>query len=119
MTIHERPVGDVTVIDIGGRITVQDGSDMFREAVQGLVNQGRVKLVVNLHEVPYIDSTALGEIVRAFTTTTRRGGSLKLLNLTTRVHDLLALTMLLPVFDSFDDEAKALASFGRPPVEHV
>ena len=74
MTILERSIGDVTILDIDGRITVQEGADVFREAVQRLVNQGRVKLVVNLRLVPYIDSTALGDLVWAFTTAVRRGG---------------------------------------------
>ncbi len=114
MTVGERTVGDITILDIGGRMTVQDGADLFREAVQQLVNRGRSKLVVNLRAVPYIDSTALGEMVRAYTSITRRSGSLKLLNLTARVHDLLAMTGLLSVFECFDTELKALESFGHP-----
>ena len=119
MTIRERSIGAVTIIDIGGRIAVQDGADMFRDAVQHLVGQGRFALVVNFQGVPYIDSTAVGEIVRAYTTVVRQGGSLKLLNLTPRVHEILATTRLLTVFDSFDAEAKALESFRVPPIEPV
>ena len=78
MTILERPIGDVTILDINGRITVQEGADTFHDAVQRLVSQDRVKLVLNLPSVPYIDSTALGDIVWAFTTLVRRGGLLKL-----------------------------------------
>ena len=119
MTIRERSVGDVTVIDIGGRITIQDGADMFRDAVQHLASQGRFKLVVNFQGVPYVDSTALGEIVRAYTTVRRQGGSLKLLHLTARVRELLAMTRLLAVFDSFDTEATAVESFRISPIEQV
>ena len=114
MTIGERVIGDITILDIGGRMAVQDGADAFREAVQQLVSQGRLKLVVNFQAVPYIDSTALGEMVRAYTSITRRGGSLKLLSLTTRVHELLTMTGLLSVFDCVDTERKALESVGNP-----
>ena len=111
MTLHERRVGDVTIVDIDGRMTVEDGADVWREAVRQLVRQGRVKLVLNLQGAPYIDSTALGEIVRAYTSVTRQGGSLKLLNVTARVHELLMITKLLSVFDLFDAEAEAVKSF--------
>ena len=120
MTIRERSVGDVTIVDIGGRITVQDGADLFRDAVRRLASQGRWNLVVNVQGVPYIDSTALGEIVRAYTTVViRQGGSLKLLHLTARVHELLAMTSLVAVFDCFDAEAEAVESFRIPPIAQV
>ena len=119
MTIRERSVGDVTVIDIGGRITVQDGADLFRDAVRRLASQGRWDLVVNFQGVPYVDSTALGEIVRAYTTVRRQGGALKLLHLTARVHELLAMTKLLAVFDCFETEAQAVESFRIPPIAQV
>src|SRR5690242_12195497 len=98
MTIHERSFGDITILDIDGRITVQDGADEFRDAVRQLVRRGRLNLVLNLTAVPYIDSTALGQIIRAYTTTTRLGGALKLLGVTGRVHELLVITKLLSVF---------------------
>ena len=119
MTIRERSVGDVTVVDIGGRITVQDGTDTFRDAVRRLASQGRWNLVVNVQGVPYVDSTALGEIVRAYTTVIRKGGSLKLLHLTARVHELLAVTSLVAVFDCFETEAEAVESFRIPPIAQV
>lgn len=112
MTLHERRVGDVTVIDIDGRITVDDGADVFRDAVRQLVRQGRVKLVLNFTDAPFVDSTALGQIIHAYTSATRKGGTLKLLKVTPRVHELLVITKLLSVFDLFDDEAEALKSFG-------
>ena len=112
MTIHERWIGDITIIDIDGRITVQDGADTFRDVVRQLVRQDRVKLVLNFHDAAYIDSTALGEIVRAYTSVTRKGGAVKLLNVPARVHELLMITRLLSVFDLFDAEAEALKSFG-------
>ena len=112
MTLHERRIGDVTIIDIDGRITVQDGADIFRDAVRRLVREGRVKLVLNFQNASYIDSTALGEIIRAYASATRMGGTLKLLNVTARVHELLMITKLLTVFDLFDAEAEAVKSFG-------
>lgn len=112
MTLHERVIGQVTIIDIGGRLTVEDGADAFRDLVRQLLRDGRVKLVLNVRDVPYIDSTALGEIVRAYSSATRKGGTLKLLNVSTRVHELLMITKLLSVFDLFDAEAEAVKSFG-------
>lgn len=116
MTLHERWIGDVTIIDIDGRITLQDGVDLFRGVIRQLVALSRVKLVFNFRDVPYIDSTALSEIIRAYTSVTRRGGTLKLLYVPARVHELLMITRLLPVFDLFDTEAEALKSFG---VAHI
>jgi anti-sigma B factor antagonist len=76
-----------------------------------MVNQGHKKIVLNLADVPYIDSAGLGEIVRTYTTVSRQGGSLKLLNLTKRITDLLAITKLLTVFETFDAESDAIKSF--------
>ena len=112
MTILERSVGDVTILDIQGRLTVQEGAEEFRDAVRRLVRDGRLKIVLNMAAVPYIDSTALGQLIRSYTTVTRMGGALKLLHVTGRVHDLLVMTKLLSVFDQFDAEEEALHSFG-------
>ena len=110
MIVHERCVGDVTIIDIQGPIT-EDGAEALSALVRPLVYQGRVKLVVDLHEAAYVDTTALGEIVRAHTSAARQGGGLKLLHVPRRVHQLLAITRLDSVFDQFEDEASALSSF--------
>src|SRR5262245_53720757 len=112
MTISERALGDVTIIDLGGRITVQDGAGTFRDMMQTMIKEGRVRIVLNFNDVSYVDSTALGQVVRAYTGVTRKGGSLKLLNVPPKVHHLLVVTKLLSVFDLFDDEAEALKSFG-------
>jgi anti-sigma B factor antagonist len=112
VTVHERCVGDVTIIDIDGRIT-EDGANALRALVQPLVRQGRVKIVFNLRGSPYIDTTALGEIIRAHATVTHHGGGLKLLHLAPRVHDLLAVTRLDSVFSQFDAEDAAVLSFAR------
>ena len=112
MTIGERSVGDVTVVDVSGRITIQEGADQFRDLTRDLIRRGRVKLVLNVREVPYIDSTALGEVIRIYTSVIRKGGSVKLLAVSAHVHQLLVITQLLSVFDLFDSEAEAVKSFG-------
>ena len=92
---------------------VGEGDEALKDKVNSLVHQGRRKIVLNLAEVPYIDSAGLGEIVRTYTTVSRQGGSLKLLNLTKRIEDLLSITKLLTVFDTFDSEAEAIKSFTK------
>ncbi len=112
MQIHERPVGDVMIVDLSGKMTLGEGDELLRDKVNSLVQQGQKKIILNLAEVPYIDSAGLGEIVRTYTTVSRQGGSLKLLNLTKRIQDLLAITKLLTVFETFDNEQDAVKSFG-------
>jgi anti-sigma B factor antagonist len=114
MTIGERSVGDVTIVDVSGRITIQEGADQLRDVMRDLMRRGRTKVVFNLQTVPYIDSTALGEIIRTYTSVIRKGGSVKLLNVSTHVHQLLVITRLLSIFDLFDAEAEAVKSFGTP-----
>ena len=112
MTIAERQVGDVTILDIEGRIVIQDGADSFRAEVRQLVALSRVRLVLNLGGVPYIDSTGLSEIVRVYLSTTRRHGGVRLLHVTPRVLELLVVTKLVSVLDLFDEESEAVKSFG-------
>ena len=116
MQIDERTVGDVLVLDVKGRITLGEGDELLKDKVNSLLNQGNKKIVLNLAEVPYIDSAGLGEIVRTYTTVSRQGGSLKLLNLTKRITDLLAITKLLTVFETFDSENDAVQSFSSAKV---
>jgi anti-sigma B factor antagonist len=111
MQIEQRSVGDVTIIDLKGKMTLGEGDELLRDKVNSLIQQNLKKLVLNLAEVPYIDSAGLGEIVRTYTTVSRQGGQLKLLNLTKRITDLLAITKLLTVFETFDNENDALRSF--------
>ena len=111
MQIDQRAVGDVVVLDLKGRVTMGEGDELLKDKVNSLVNQGHKKIVLNLAEVPYIDSAGLGEIVRTYTTVSRQGGSLKLLNLTKRITDLLSITKLLTVFETFDSENDAVRSF--------
>jgi len=106
-----RQVGDVSVVDAAGRITLGEGSSALRETIRELVNKGQKKILLNLAEVSYIDSSGIGELVSAFTTVTNQGGQLKLLGLTKRVKDLLQITKLYTVFDVHEDEAHAIRSF--------
>ena len=111
MQISERAVGDVVVLDVKGRITLGDGDEVLKDKVNAVVTAGKKKILLNLADVPYVDSAGLGEIVRTYTTVSRQGGSLKLLNLTKPISDLLAITKLLTVFETFDSEPEAVKSF--------
>jgi anti-sigma B factor antagonist len=111
MKIVERQVDDVTILDLHGKILIGEGDDALRDAVTRLVDGGRSKLLLNLADVPYVDSAGLGEIVRCYTTVSRKGGRLKLVNLTKKIHDLLAITKLLTVFETYDSEDEAVRSF--------
>ena len=111
MQIDERTVGDVVLLDLKGKITLGEGDELLKDKVNSLVNQGHKKIVLNLADVPYIDSAGLGEVVRTYTTVSRQGGSLKLLNLTKRITDLLSITKLLTVFETFESENEAVRSF--------
>jgi len=113
MQIQERMSGDVVVLDLKGKITLGEGDELLKDKVNSLVNQGHKKIVLNLADVPYIDSAGLGEVVRTYTTVSRQGGSLKLLNLTKRITDLLSITKLLTVFETFDSENEAVKSFSE------
>ena len=117
MQIDERAVGEVILLDLKGRITMGEGDELLKDKVNSLILQGRKKIVFNLEGVPYIDSSGLGEIVRTYTTVSRQGGSLKLVNLTKRITDLLAITKLLTVFDTYDSEADAVRSFAPTAAE--
>ena len=111
LTIASREVDGVTVLDLGGRITLGEGSVQLREAIRELIGKGIKNILLNLGNVNYIDSSGLGELVSAFTTAKNQGAEVKLLSLTKKVHDLLQLTKLYVVFDIKDDEASAIASF--------
>jgi anti-sigma B factor antagonist len=111
MQIEERVVGDVMILDLKGKMTLGEGDELLKDKINSLVSQGRKKLVLNLEGVPYIDSAGLGEVVRTYTTVSRQGGKLKLLNLTKRIQDLLSITKLLTVFETYESEADAVKSF--------
>ena len=116
LTIASREVDGVTVLDLSGRITLGEGSVQLRDAIRDLISKGQKKILLNLGDVNYIDSSGLGEMVSAYTTARNQGATLKLLKLNKKVHDLLQLTKLYTVFDISDDEASAIASFKWPSV---
>ena len=111
MKIVERQVGDVTILDLHGKILIGEGDDALRDAVTRLVDSGKSKIILNLADVPYVDSAGLGEIVRCYTTVSRKGGRLKLVNLTRKIQDLLSITKLLTVFETYESEDEAVRSF--------
>ena len=111
MKIVERQVKDVSILDLHGKIQIGEGDEALRNAVARLVQAGKKKILLNLAEVPYVDSAGLGEIVRCYTTVSREGGRLKLINLTKKLQDLLAITKLLTVFETYDNEADGVKSF--------
>jgi len=104
-------VGDVTVVDVAGRITLGEGSSALRDTLRGLVGKDQKKILLNLSDVSYIDSSGIGELVSGFTTVTNNGGQLKLLGLNKRVKDLLQITKLYTVFDVHEEEPAAIRSF--------
>ncbi|HET6976620.1 MAG TPA: STAS domain-containing protein [Pyrinomonadaceae bacterium] len=111
LDLKERQAGDVTILDLSGEVRIGDSSVALRESVRNLADQGKKKLLLNLAGVKYIDSSGIGELIANYTTVRSQGGQLKLLNLTDRIQNLLVITKLLTVFDSYDNEAEALKSF--------
>lgn len=111
LSVKERQAGDVTILDLSGEVRIGDASVALREAMRKLVDSGKTKVLLNLGGVKYMDSTGIGELIANYTTLTRKGGQLKLLNLTERIQNLLVITKLLTVFDAYDNEAEALKSF--------
>ncbi|MGI8494049.1 MAG: STAS domain-containing protein [Pyrinomonadaceae bacterium] len=111
LNIAERQAGDVTILDLSGKITIGEGSVHLRETVRRLLGEGKKKILLNLGKVGYVDSSGIGELVSSFTAVNKEGGSLKLLNLTQKIQDLLAITKLLTVFDVYDSESEALSSY--------
>jgi anti-sigma B factor antagonist len=113
MKATNRQVDGVAVVDMSGRITLGEGSVVLRDTIRDLIGKGSKKILLNLGDVTYIDSSGIGELVSAFTAVRREGGELKLLNLTKKVHDLLQITKLYTVFDIKDDEAAAIKAFAK------
>src|SRR5437763_6372315 len=113
MKASTRQVNGIMIVDLSGRITLGEGSVIWRETVRDLLGKGNKKILLNLGDVSYIDSSGIGELVSAYTTVRKEGGELKLLNLTKKVHDLLQITKLYTVFDIKDDEATAIKAFGK------
>lgn len=113
MTLSERRVGDVTVLDLKGRLVLDDGDDELRDKISQLADEGRFNIVVNLGAVTYVDSCGIGVLIAKYVSLRRRGGDVKLLNLTPRSYHLMEISKLLSVFETFESEDKALASFSR------
>ena len=111
MKASTRQVDGVTIVDLSGRITLGEGSVVLRDTIKDLLSKGQKKILLNLGDVSYIDSSGIGELVSAFTSVRNQGGELKLLHLTKKVHDLLQITKLYTVFDVKDDEAAAVGAF--------
>lgn len=111
MKIEKRKNGDVTIFDLKGKILIGEGIDELREAINDSIKANEKKLLLNFDQVPYLDSTGLGEVVRSYTTLKKEGGMVKIINLTQKVRDLLSVTKLITVFDTFEDENKAVNSF--------
>jgi len=113
MKASTRQIDGVTIVDLSGRITLGEGSVILRDTVKDLLGKGQKKILLNLGDVSYIDSSGIGELVSAFTSVRNQGGELKLLHLTKKVHDLLQITKLYTVFDVKDDEAAAIGAFAK------
>jgi anti-sigma B factor antagonist len=111
MEISERNDGKVTILSLAGKVTLGEGDVLLKDKLHSLLNQGRKDVLLNLAQVSYVDSAGLGAIVSAYTTMTREGGSLKLANVTKKMQDLLSITKLLTVFETFDSEDEALRSY--------
>lgn len=111
LEVTERQAGDVTILDMSGAVRMGEGSIELRNAIRGLVDGGKNKILLNLRSVKNIDSSGIGELIANYTTVSRDGGQLKLLNLTEKIQNLLVITKLLTVFDAYDNEAEALNSF--------
>jgi anti-sigma B factor antagonist len=113
MDIKERVVDGVSVLDLSGKIVLGEGDGQVRERIKDLLSDGQKKILLNLGDVTYVDSAGLGALISSYTTTKREGGQLKLVNLTKRIQDLLAITKLITVFDTYDNEQEALDSYSK------
>jgi len=111
LEVNQRQAGDVTILDMKGAVRIGEGSITLRDAIRGLADEGKKKIILNLAGVNYVDSSGIGELIANYTTVSRQGGQLKLLNLTDRIQNLLVITKLLTVFDAYEDESEALKSF--------
>jgi len=117
MRIDERTVGDITILDVTGQITADRGNTYLKDKIHSVLSQGRTRILIDLGGVSYVDSTGLGELIASLTTVSKSQGSLKLLRVTKRLNDLLIITKLINVFDTFETEAEALSSFEATAVK--
>jgi anti-sigma B factor antagonist len=116
MQITERTVADVTILNLEGKLTIGDGAELLRDKVKTLLSQGKTKVLINLSHVPYVDSGGLGELVHCMVSAKKAAGALKLMGVTGKITDLLAITRLVTVFETFETELDAVASFSATPV---
>jgi anti-sigma B factor antagonist len=116
MDISERTVGGLTILDLSGKLTIGDGAQLLKDKTESLVFQHRNQIIVNLAAVPYIDSGGLGQLVACYTTLVRAGGRLTLLSINKKNHDLLSITKLVSVFQTYDTERDAIESYAAPTV---
>lgn len=116
MNISQRTIADVTILDLDGKLTIGDGAELLRDTVKTLVSQGKTKVLINLSQVPYVDSGGLGELVHCMVSAKKATGALKLMGVTGKITDLLAITRLVTVFETFEAEPDALASFSETPI---
>ena len=112
MTLKERRVGEVTILDLKGRLVLDDGDDELRDRIAQLSDEGRINVLVNLQDVTYVDSCGIGVLISKYVSLRRKGGSVKLMNLTPRSHHLMEISRLLSVFETYESEEQALKSFG-------
>jgi anti-sigma B factor antagonist len=112
MTLKERRVGEVTILDLKGRLVLDDGDDELRDKIAQLSDEGRINVLVNLQDVTYVDSCGIGVLIAKYVSLRRKGGSVKLMNLTPRSHHLMEISRLLSVFETYESEEQALKSFG-------
>jgi anti-sigma B factor antagonist len=112
LTAKVRQVGDISIVDLNGKITLGENTGILRDELRSLLSQGSKNIILNMGEVSYVDSAGLGELVGAYTTATNQGGAVKLLNLQGKMKDLMQITKLHTIFPAYDDEKAALASFG-------
>jgi len=111
LNITERQAGDITILDMNGKVTIGEGSVALRTTIRRILGEGKKNILLNLGQVGYVDSSGIGEFVSSFTAVNKEGGKLKLVNLTQKIQDLLAITKLLTVFDVYESESEALSSF--------
>jgi anti-sigma B factor antagonist len=111
MTLTERRVGDVTILDLAGRLVLEDGDALLRSRINELVSEGRLKILVNLKDVTYVDSCGVGVLIAKYVSVRKKGGDVKLLHLTPRSHKVMEISKLLSVFETFDSEERAVGSF--------
>jgi anti-sigma B factor antagonist len=114
LTIKTRQVGNVSIVDPNGKITLGENTGILRDELRSLLSQGHKNIILNMKDVGYVDSAGLGELVGAYTTATNQGGSVKLLHLQGKMRDLMQITKLFTIFSAYEDESSAVASFGAP-----